>query len=135
MSGSSSRISPARFPATKQVLVWTTAGRSIRRANARMFRVPCTFVEIEASSGGLNDTRPEQLRIRSMSAAISPALSSEYPRFSRVMSPPSTSIFSSTNSRRRSPRRFLSTPNAGEWSRMSSNRVRLSDSFGARTMR
>ena len=54
----------------------TSAGRFIRRAKAMVFRVPWTFVWSAASSDGLKVTRPEQLRTRSMSAAISAARAS-----------------------------------------------------------
>ena len=70
-----------------------------------------------------------------MSPAIPAACSSEYPRLSLVMSPPSTTIFSSRKSRKPAPCRSRNGENAGEFSIMSSKRTRLSLSPGARTIR
>ena len=88
-----SQTSPERFPATKQVLVWISAGRFIRLAKAMTFLVPSTLVRSADSSGGLNVTRPDELMRTSMSLATFSASASERPRFGSVMSPSTTTTF------------------------------------------
>ncbi len=101
--GSFSQTGPERLPATKQVEMWTSAGRFIRLANAMTFCVPTTLVRSALSSGGLKVTLPALLMRTSMSSATASASSSVKPRLSSLMSPSTSRTLSRMKSSKAAP--------------------------------
>ncbi len=118
------------------MLVWISAGRFMRLANAMTFLVPSTLVLSADSSGGLNVTRPDELMSTSMSFATRSASSSDRPRFFSVMSPSTTRTLVRRNSASpsRPPWRARSGSNAGDVTTLCQNRASLSVPEPRRTM-